>query len=58
MTKKELREKTNEELERIYNFYKREAIERLDNKVIPMARSVLNEMQKVVDIQLENEIGR
>ena len=58
MTKKELREKTNEELESLYNYFKRVAIERLDNKVIPMARSVLNEMQKVVDIQLENKIGR
>ena len=57
MTKKELREKSNEELESLYNYFKRVAIERLDNKVIPMARSVLNEMQKVVDIQLENEIG-
>lgn len=58
MTKKELREKTNEELERLYNAYKREAIYRLDNKVIPMARRVITEMQKIIDIQLENEIGR
>ena len=58
MTKKELREKSNEELESLYNYFKRVAIERLDNKLIPMARRVINEMQKVVDIQLENEIGR
>ena len=58
MTKKELREKSNEELENLYNFYKREAIERLDNKQIPMARRVLTEMQKILDIQLENEIGK
>lgn len=58
MTKKELREKSNEELESLYNYFKREAIDRLDNKLIPMARSVLTEMQKILDIQLENEIGR
>lgn len=57
MTKKELREKSNEELESLYNYFKRVAIDRLDNKVIPMARRVINEMQKVLDIQLENEIG-
>lgn len=58
MTKKELREKTNEELERLYNSFKRMAIDSLDNKLIPMARDVLTEMQKIVVIQLENEIGR
>lgn len=58
MTKKELREKSNEELESLYNYFKRVAIDRLDNKFIPMARRVINEMQKIVDIQDENEIGR
>lgn len=58
MTKKELREKSNEELESLYNSFKRDAIDRLDKKLIPMARRVLTEMQKVVDIQLENKIGR
>lgn len=58
MTKKELREKSNEELESLYNYLKRLAIDRLDNKLIPMARNVLTEMQKILDIQLENEIGK
>lgn len=58
MTKKELRERSNEELESLYNYFKRGAIDRLDNKLISMARDYLTEMQKIVDIQLENKIGR
>lgn len=58
MTKKELREKTNEELESLYNSFKRGAIDRLDNKLISMARDYLTEMQKIIDVQVENKIGR
>ena len=58
MTKKELREKTNGELENLYHYFAIRAIDRLEKKLISEARDYLTEMQKVLDIQLENKIGR
>lgn len=58
MTKKELREKTNGELENLYHYFQIRAIDRMEKKLISEARVYLTEMQKVLDIQLENKIGR
>ena len=58
MRKNELREMTDGQLELVYNTLMEAAIEQLKNKLIRRTRDTLNEMQKVVDVQIENKIGR